>query len=95
MAQLTQGSAVTVNTVMPGPTKTPGVEEFVGNLFPGQEFAVAEKQFIAENRPGSLIGRLIEPEEIAGLVAFVASPLASAINGAALRSEGGLIPTIA
>ncbi|NND99878.1 MAG: SDR family oxidoreductase [Pirellulaceae bacterium] len=94
LAQLTQGSAVTVNTVMPGSTMTPGVREFVGNLFPGEEFASAEKRFMADNRPTSLIQRLIEPDEIANMVAFVASPLASAINGAPLRVDGGLIPTM-
>lgn len=94
LAQLTRGTAVTVNTVMPGPTKTPGVEDFVGQLFPDEDFVDAEKRFMAENRPDSLLQRLIEPAEIANLVAFVVSPLASAINGAALRSEGGLVPTI-
>jgi len=94
LAQLTKGSAVTVNTVMPGSTLTPGVKEFVGNLFPDEEYDSAEKRFMADNRPTSLIQRLIEPDEIANLVAFVASPLASAINGAPLRVDGGLIPTM-
>ncbi|MEO9593309.1 SDR family NAD(P)-dependent oxidoreductase [Rhodopirellula bahusiensis] len=95
LAQLTQGTKVTVNSVLPGSTATPGVREFVGNLFPGEPFESAEKRFMQENRPTSLIQRLIEPEEIANLVAFVASPLSSAINGAALRSDGGIVPTIA
>ncbi|WP_286177880.1 SDR family NAD(P)-dependent oxidoreductase [Rhodopirellula sp. JC639] len=95
LAQLSQGTKVTVNSVLPGPTKTPGVEQFVSELFPSQDWAEAEKRFMAENRSLSLIQRLIEPEEIANLVAFVASPLAAAINGAALRSEGGIVPTIA
>lgn len=91
---MTKGSSVTVNTVMPGSTLTPGVKEFVGNLFPDEEYDSAEKRFMADNRPTSLIQRLIEPEEIANLVAFVASPLASAVNGAPLRIDGGLVPTI-
>ncbi|CAL1124907.1 unnamed protein product [Cladocopium goreaui] len=94
LAQLTKGTAVTVNSVLPGSTRTPGVERFVGELFPDEDFASAERRFVVENRPTSLIQRLIEPEEIANLVAFVASPLASATNGAALRSDGGIIPTI-
>ncbi|QEF98924.1 short chain dehydrogenase [Stieleria maiorica] len=75
----------------------PDVDILVNNseLFPGQDWAEAEKRFMAENRSLSLIQRLIEPEEIANLVAFVASPLAAAINGAALRTEGGIVPTIA
>jgi 3-oxoacyl-[acyl-carrier protein] reductase len=95
LAQLTKGSAVAVNTVMPGSTLTPGVKEFVSNLFPDEPYESAEKRFMADNRPTSLIQRLIEPEEIANMVAFVASPLASAINGAPIRVDGGLIPTIA
>lgn len=94
LAQLTKGSAVTVNAVMPGTTVTPGVREVIGNLFPDENFDAAEKRFMADDRPTSLIQRLIEPDEIANLVAFVASPLASAINGAPLRIEGGAVPTI-
>lgn len=95
LAQLTKGTKVTVNSVLPGSTITPGVREFVSNIFPEEPFDTAEKRFMAENRPSSLIQRLIKPEEIASLVAFTASPLASAINGAALRSDGGIVPTIA
>ncbi|EKK00099.1 oxidoreductase, short chain dehydrogenase/reductase family [Rhodopirellula baltica SH28] len=95
LAQLTQGTNVTVNSVLPGSTATPGVQKFVGDLFPDEEYETAEKRFMAENRPTSLIQRLIDPDEIASLVAFVSSPLASAINGAALRSDGGIVPTIA
>ncbi|MEW4486480.1 SDR family oxidoreductase [Thalassoglobus sp. JC818] len=95
LAQLTKGTRVTVNSVLPGPTRTPGVEEFVGELFPDEDWSNAEKRFMAENRSMSLIQRLIKPDEIANLVAFVASPLAGAINGAAMRTEGGIVPTIA
>jgi 3-oxoacyl-[acyl-carrier protein] reductase len=94
LAELTKGSAVTVNTVLPGSTKTAGVEKFVQDLFPGEPLERAERRFMQENRPTSLIERLIEPEEIAYLVTFVSSPLASAINGAALRVDGGLVRSI-
>lgn len=91
MAELTKGTNVTVNSIMPGSTKTAGVEKFIQDVFPGVEYEAAEKRFMKENRPTSLIARLIRPEEIAAFVAFVCSPLASAINGACLRVDGGLI----
>ena len=91
LAELCKGTAVTVNSVLPGPTLTEGVEEFVGKLSEGKPFSEAEKQFFTEFRPSSTLQRFIDPNEIASLVAYVASPLAAAINGAALRSEGGLV----
>ncbi|UCB46914.1 MAG: SDR family oxidoreductase [Spirochaetota bacterium] len=91
MAELTKGSNVTVNSIMPGSTKTLGVEKFIKDVFPEDDYETAEKRFMKENRPNSLIARLIRTEEIAAFVAFVASPLASAINGACLRVDGGLI----
>jgi 3-oxoacyl-[acyl-carrier protein] reductase len=94
LAELTKGTAVTVNTVLPGSTKTEGVAKFVQDLFPGEAPEVAERRFMQENRPTSLIERLIDPAEIAQLVAFVSSPLASAINGAALRVDGGLVRSV-
>jgi 3-oxoacyl-[acyl-carrier protein] reductase len=91
MAELTKGSDVTVNSIMPGSTKTEGVKKFIQDVFPGDEYEAAEKRFMRENRPTSLIARLIRTEEVAAFVAFVCSPLASAINGACLRVDGGLI----
>lgn len=91
LAELCKGTAVTVNSVLPGPTLTEGVEEFVGKLSEGKPFAEAEKQFFTDFRPSSTLQRFIDPSEIASLVAYVASPLSAAINGAALRSEGGLV----
>lgn len=91
LAELTKGTAVTVNTILPGPTITEGVRKFVLEVFPGLSPDDAEEQFIKENRPTSLIQRFIRPEEIAAVVAFVASDKASAINGAALRVEGGVV----
>lgn len=94
LAELTKNTNVTVNSVLPGPTRTPGVEEFIGGIYPGMGQADAERRFIAENRPTSLIGRLIDPKEIGDTVAFVCSDRASAINGAAIRAEGGLVRSI-
>lgn len=94
LAELTKGTRVTVNTVMPGSTLTEGVEKFIGDIFPGLPIEEAERTFMQENRPTSLIMRLIRPHEVGDAVAFVCSPLASAINGAALRVDGGLVRSI-
>lgn len=97
LAQLTKGTGVTVNSVLPGPTETDSVISFMRDLVPESERSDNEsigRAFIGAHRPGSLLGRLILPEEIASLVAFVASPLAAATNGAALRAEGGLVQSI-
>jgi 3-oxoacyl-[acyl-carrier protein] reductase len=94
LAELTKGTSVTVNTIMPGSTKTEGVAKLVQDIFPGLASDEAERRFMRENRPTSLIERLIEPEEIANFVAFVSSPLSSAINGAALRIDGGLVRSV-
>jgi len=95
LAQLTRGTGVTVNAIVAGSTKTDGAVSFIGDLFPGTPFAEAEAQFMREARPTSLIGRLILPQEVADLVAYVSSPRAAAVNGAALRVDGGLVPTVA
>jgi len=95
MAQETKGTGVTVNTVLPGPTLTPGVEEFVRDRI-GRDvpFDEAERRFMAEERPTSLLGRLIRPAEVANLITYVASENSSATTGAALRADGGVAPTI-
>jgi NAD(P)-dependent dehydrogenase (short-subunit alcohol dehydrogenase family) len=97
LAELTRGTAVTVNSVMPGPTMSEGVETFVADLARqnGQSEQDAAAQFIRQHRPGSLIQRFASVEEIANMVIYVSSKEASATNGAALRAEGGLIQTIA
>ena len=94
LAELTKGTAVTVNTVLPGSTRTEGVAKLVQDLFPGVPLGEAETRFMRDNRPTSLIERLIDPAEIADFVAYVSSPLASAINGAALRVDGGLVRSV-
>ena len=91
LAELTKGTAVTVNTVLPGPTLTEGVRGFVAGIFPGLPEHEAEKRFMTENRPTSLIQRFIRPQEIGDAVAYIASRRASATNGATLRVDGGLV----
>jgi NAD(P)-dependent dehydrogenase (short-subunit alcohol dehydrogenase family) len=94
-AKVVAGSGVTVNAVIAGPTHTEGVEAFVrelvGDELPWDQAAV---KFVKEHRPTSLIQRLIEPVEIANLVAYLASDLASATTGGALRVDGGFVDNI-
>jgi len=94
LAELTKGTKVTVNAVLPGSTKTEGVGKFIQDIFPQHSPEDAEKAFVIENRPTSLIQRLINPSEIGDFVAFVASERASAINGATLRVDGGIVRSV-
>jgi len=96
LAETTAGSNVTVNTVLPGPTRSEGVETFIEGLAKDQNISPeqVEKEFFTQMRPSSLIQRFAKTSEVAALVAFVASPVASAINGAALRVEGGVVRSI-
>jgi len=95
LAELTAGTAVTVNSVLPGPTRSEGVEEFVQKLSGGQPFAAFEQEFFRKMRPTSLLKRFETVDEIAHVVAFVCSPLAAGMNGSAIRVEGGLVKSIA
>ena len=96
MAQSCTGTAVTVNAVLPGPTKSEGVSEFFGKLAADEGISLAEmeQRFFADARPTSILKRMIDPSEIAALVTYVCSPRASATNGAALRVEGGIISSM-
>ena len=96
LAETTAGSGVTVNTVLPGPTASEGVEGFVEGLAKQQGVgrAQVEADFFKTMRPSSLLKRFIEPREVAALVAFLASPLSAATNGAALRVDGGLLRSV-
>jgi NAD(P)-dependent dehydrogenase (short-subunit alcohol dehydrogenase family) len=93
LAEAVAGTGITVNSVLPGPTRSRGVEDFVEALAAGEgkSFEAFEAEFFEKVRPTSLIKRFAAPEEVASLVAYVASPLASATTGAALRVDGGVI----
>jgi NAD(P)-dependent dehydrogenase (short-subunit alcohol dehydrogenase family) len=97
LAEMTRGTAVTVNSVLPGPTLSEGVETFVKDLAKqhGQSVEEAASQFVKQFRPTSLLQRLASVDEIANMVVYISSKQASATNGAALRAEGGIIQTIA
>jgi NAD(P)-dependent dehydrogenase (short-subunit alcohol dehydrogenase family) len=97
LAELTAGTGVTVNSVLPGPTRSDGVEGFLDAMAkragkPVDEMAAA---FVKEHRPTSLLQRFASVEEIANMVVYAASKEASATNGAALKAEGGIVRSIA
>ena len=96
LAESCRGTNVTVNSVLPGPTASEGVSEFVSTLASQQQMSKEEfeKEFFRTARPTSILKRFIQPDEIANVVAFVCSPLASAINGASVRADGGVILSI-
>jgi NAD(P)-dependent dehydrogenase (short-subunit alcohol dehydrogenase family) len=93
LAEAVAGTGITVNSVLAGPTKSRGVVEFVGSLTQGSDktFDEFENEFFEKVRPTSLIKRFAAPEEVASLVTYIASPLASATTGAALRADGGVV----
>ena len=97
IAETTAGTGVTVNSVLPGPTMSEGVGGFVEDLARGQGKSVAdiEADFFRSIRPSSLLKRFLTTDEVAAMVAYVASPLASGTNGAALRVDGGVVRAIA
>ena len=96
LAELTTGTGVTVNSVLPGPTASEGVSDFVTKLAKEQNQTVEEfeKMFFEKVRPSSLLKRFASTEEVANLVVYVCSPLASATNGASLRVDGGVVRAI-
>ncbi|WP_373057376.1 SDR family NAD(P)-dependent oxidoreductase [Zunongwangia sp. H14] len=91
LAETTKGSNVTVNSVLPGPTFSDGLEETVPEDESKEEF---QKEFFNEVRPTSIIQRFADPKEVANMVAYIASPLASATNGSSLRVDGGVVKYI-
>jgi NAD(P)-dependent dehydrogenase (short-subunit alcohol dehydrogenase family) len=96
LAETTKGTNVTVNSVLPGPTASEGVGNFVKSMAEAQQTdaATVEREFFKSVRPSSLIRRFSRTDEVAALVAFVASPLSSSTNGAALRVDGGVVQGI-
>src|SRR5580700_996438 len=93
LAETTAGTKVTVNSVLPGPTDSEGVEQFVEQMAAERKTSRAEveKEFFQNVRPSSLLQRFASTKEVAAMVAFVCSPLSSATNGAALRVDGGVV----
>jgi NAD(P)-dependent dehydrogenase (short-subunit alcohol dehydrogenase family) len=96
LAETTAGTNVTVNSVLPGPTRSEGVGQFVADLArtQGTETTSVEKEFFRSVRPTSLLKRFATLEEVAAMVVYVCSPRASATNGAALRVDGGVVRSI-
>jgi NAD(P)-dependent dehydrogenase (short-subunit alcohol dehydrogenase family) len=96
LAELTKGTGVTVNSILPGPTKSRGVGDFIDDLSKagGDTPEQVEQDFFKNMRPTSLLQRFATVEEVADTTVYYASPLASATNGAAIRVEGGLIRSI-
>jgi NAD(P)-dependent dehydrogenase (short-subunit alcohol dehydrogenase family) len=93
LAEAVAATGITVNSILAGPTKSRGVDDFVTGLAKseGITFEAFEKKFFSQMRPTSLIKRFAKPEEVASLVTYIASPLASATTGAALRVDGGVV----
>jgi NAD(P)-dependent dehydrogenase (short-subunit alcohol dehydrogenase family) len=93
IAETLAGTRITCNSVLPGPTQSRGVTEFVDQMAQSKNVSVeqVQKEFFDHVRPTSLLKRFITPEEVGAFVAFVASPLAAATNGAALRVDGGVV----
>jgi NAD(P)-dependent dehydrogenase (short-subunit alcohol dehydrogenase family) len=93
LAESLAGTGITVNSVLPGPTRSRGLGDFAAKLSAeeGKSFEEFEAEFFSKFRPTSLLKRFITPEEVASLVAYIASPLASATTGSALRVDGGVV----
>jgi len=96
LAELAAGTGVTVNSVLPGPTKTEGAANFFASMAKDQGITVEEmeRKFFAEGRPTSLIKRFITPAEVASMVAYISRPLAAGTTGAALHVDGGVVRSI-
>jgi NAD(P)-dependent dehydrogenase (short-subunit alcohol dehydrogenase family) len=93
LAETVVGTGITVNSILPGPTRSRGVEDFVGAMSrdAGKTPEETERDFFQTARPSSILQRFIEPDEVAALVAYIASPLSSATTGSPLRVDGGVV----
>jgi NAD(P)-dependent dehydrogenase (short-subunit alcohol dehydrogenase family) len=97
LAETLAGTGVTVNSVLPGPTASEGVGEFVARMAAerGSDAATMAREFFATARPSSVLRRFATPDEVAAMIAYVCSTQASATTGAALRVDGGVVRAIA
>jgi len=97
LAKVLAGSGVTMNSILPGPTRTEGAIEMMRGLAKERGVSVDEMErlFLQENRPSTLLRRFADPDEVAAMSVYIASPQASATTGAALRVEGGIVESIA
>ena len=91
IAETCAGTGITVNAVLPGPTRSEGVVEFIDQVSGGEDFEAFEKEFFQSMRPSSLIKRFADTQEVANMVTYLCSPLASATTGAAIRVDGGVV----
>ena len=96
LAETTVGTGVTVNAVLPGPTRSEGVGRFINELAAARGLTPeeVEKEFFRSVRPTSILQRFADTDEVAAMVTYLASPLASATNGAAVRVDGGVVRSI-
>jgi NAD(P)-dependent dehydrogenase (short-subunit alcohol dehydrogenase family) len=93
-AQALAASGVTVNAVLPGPTRTEGVDAMFASMGKSADDPKAQRDFIDNGRPSSIIKRLTTPEEVAAVVVFLCSREASAITGSPVRADGGVVMSI-
>jgi len=96
IAETVAGTGITVNSVLPGPTRSEGVAAFVGQLAKhrGVSADEMEREFFATARPTSLLKRFATVDEVANMIVYLCTPAASATNGSSVRVDGGVVKTI-
>jgi NAD(P)-dependent dehydrogenase (short-subunit alcohol dehydrogenase family) len=94
IAETVAGTGITVNSVLAGPTRSEGVETFISRMGAGGDAAAFETEFFKTIRPSSLLKRFATIDEVASMIAYLSSPLASATTGSAIRVDGGVVRAI-